>query len=253
MAFYSLYFSPTGGTKKVADILTRGWEDVARLDLRTEEHSGAAFQSGDVCFVSIPVFEGRVPTPAAARLKTMEGNGAYAILVAVYGARAVDDALLELGDILTERGFRYAAGIAAVAEHSIIRSYGAGRPDAADEADLRTFSERLHGLWAEGRLPDHVSLPGNRPYVEMGGVPFHPSGNKKCVNCGVCAKVCPMGAIAGPDFSKTDKSKCISCMACVSACPTGARDLPRPLVAAAKLAMAKAFKGEHHNELFLEG
>lgn len=253
MAFYSLYFSPTGGTKKVADILTAGWGEVAWLDLRTEEHNGAAFQSGDVCFVSIPVFEGRVPTPVTARLKTMAGNGAHAVLVAVYGARAVDDALLELRDILTERGFRCAAGIAAVAEHSIIRSYGAGRPNAADEADLRGFSETLRSLCREGKLPDDVSLPGNRPYVEMGGVPFHPSGNKKCVNCGVCAKVCPMGAIAGPDFSKTDKSKCISCMACVSACPTGARDLPRPLVAVARMAMAKAFKGEHHNQLFLEG
>lgn len=251
MAFYSLYFSPTGGTKKVVDILTQGWEEIAPLDLRTEAHNGTAFREEDVCFVTVPVFEGRVPTPVSARLRTMEGNGAHAILVAVYGARAVDDALLELGDILAERGFRCAAGIAAVAEHSIIRSYGAGRPNADDAASLRAFSEELHGLWREGRLPGRVSLPGNRPYVEMGGVPFHPSGDKKCVNCGACAKVCPVGAITGPDFSKTDKNRCISCMACVSACPTGARDLPRPLVSVARVAMAKAFKGEHHNQLFL--
>ena len=95
MAFYSLYFSPTGGTKKVATILTEGWEDTVWLDLGTDERNGTVFQKEDVCFVSIPVFEGRVPTPTVARLKTMTGNGARAILVAVYGARAVDDALRE--------------------------------------------------------------------------------------------------------------------------------------------------------------
>ena len=39
--------------------------------------------------------------------------------------------------------------------------------------------------------------------------------------CGVCAKVCPTGAM-DPKTLLWDMEKCISCMACVSRCPVGA-------------------------------
>lgn len=52
MAVYELYFSPTGGTKKVMDILTDTWENERKLmDLSTAEPEGYTFQQGDLCFV----------------------------------------------------------------------------------------------------------------------------------------------------------------------------------------------------------
>ena len=54
MAVYELYFSPTGGTKKVMDILTDTWENERKLmDLSTAEPEGYTFQQGDLCFVGI--------------------------------------------------------------------------------------------------------------------------------------------------------------------------------------------------------
>lgn len=40
--------------------------------------------------------------------------------------------------------------------------------------------------------------------------------NEKCVQCGICTKVCPMDAEM---FEKDDSFDCIRCMRCASACP----------------------------------
>ena len=43
--------------------------------------------------------------------------------------------------------------------------------------------------------------------------------NDKCVMCGTCAKVCPMGNIRYAGKAVVFGDKCISCCACVQYCP----------------------------------
>jgi NAD-dependent dihydropyrimidine dehydrogenase PreA subunit len=42
----------------------------------------------------------------------------------------------------------------------------------------------------------------------------------KCVKCGQCYSVCPVGAIdwKKKDYAKINKDKCIKCKACINAC-----------------------------------
>lgn len=49
----------------------------------------------------------------------------------------------------------------------------------------------------------------------------------KCICCGSCVSVCPVGAITfGPDgVPNLNKELCIQCGACQSVCPTQAIDL----------------------------
>ena len=44
----------------------------------------------------------------------------------------------------------------------------------------------------------------------------------KCVKCGLCARLCPMGSIDPNDVSNV-VGKCIKCCACVKKCPKGAK------------------------------
>ena len=48
----------------------------------------------------------------------------------------------------------------------------------------------------------------------------------KCARCGVCAQLCPNGAVSFRDGTRSfDPSRCLACGRCVSLCPTGAVEL----------------------------
>lgn len=253
MTMYQVIFSPTGGTQKAAELLTAAWSDVQTVDLteRTKEFGQLTFQEDDVCLVAVPSYGGRVPGTAVERLKQLNGNGARAVLACVYGNRDYEDTLLELEDILSERGFRSVAAVAAVAEHSIMPQFGSGRPDAQDKAELTDFAQRIEACLAEAAADEVVQVPGSRPYREYGGVPMQPKADKSCTRCGLCAAKCPTGAIDAQNPQETDSHECISCMRCLAICPQKARKLNKVVVSVAAGKMKKACSSRKSNALFV--
>lgn len=175
MTIHQIAFSPTGGTRRVSELLCSGIEAksiLTELCVKEEELCLPSIAAGDLVVVSMPVYAGRVPALAVERLNAVESNGATCVIVAVYGNRAYEDALVEMQDVATAQGFNVVAAVAANAEHSICRMYGAGRPDAADAGELVSFGrailERVQGGKPFGRL----ALPGNRPYKQGCSGPF---------------------------------------------------------------------------------
>ncbi|MDO5123382.1 MAG: 4Fe-4S binding protein [Eubacteriales bacterium] len=243
-----IIFSPTGGTEKVAQIISRHWsESAVKIDLSDSktDFSGCAIGKEDRVLIAMPSFGGRAPAVAIERLKKIAGNGAKCTLVCVYGNRAYEDTLVEMEDAAKKCGFQVVAAVAAVAQHSIIPKYAATRPDASDEKQLSEFSRQI----AEKK--DAVtSIPGNRPYKKAGGAGLVPKPSKACVKCGVCAKNCPVQAIDTVTLS-ADTKKCISCMRCVKQCPHNARKVNGAMVSVAALAIKKACSARKENELFL--
>ncbi len=50
--------------------------------------------------------------------------------------------------------------------------------------------------------------------------------DKKCIDCGACVSICPVGALYMEDFSvELDQSKCVLCKNCIDACPVKALSL----------------------------
>ena len=129
------------------------------------------------------------------KIKTLAGEGKKAVTIAVYGNRAYEDALLEMNDILIQGGFTVIASAAFVAQHSIVPEVGAGRPDAEDIKEIRTFAEAVKSSTSA----ENVHVPGNRPYKPEMNVAAAPLSLPTCTSCGACAKICPTDAISKMD------------------------------------------------------
>ena len=233
MKFYNIFFSPTGGTKKVANIVAKGTKlDAEEIDLIKEPDKlmKVNFEKEDLCLVAVPSYGGRIPSAVTDMFCNVKADGTKAILVAVFGNRAIDDTLLELQDVLEASGFVCIAGMEAVAEHSLMHQFGTGRPDQQDEKELLEFAAKIMQSDETQRTP---KFPG------------------KCTSCGLCAKECPEGAIPLNNPKLTDKNKCISCMHCVAVCPKKARDYSKFVSFIAGQKMKKVCSGRKENKLYL--
>ena len=107
MNMYEITFSPTGGTKKVAGVLaTELGQNITAIDLSNGSVDFYQFSltHEDIAIIVVPSYSGRVPSIAAERMAKIQGNGAKAIIVCVYGNRAYEDTLVELQDIVQQAG-----------------------------------------------------------------------------------------------------------------------------------------------------
>jgi ferredoxin len=230
-----IYFSPTGTTRKVLRGVAAGMPlaQVDEIDLTLPIAAGKTYTqlNNELAVIGMPVYAGRLPVEAAARLRRMQGNHSPAVLVAVYGNRAFEDALLELSELVSAAGFVPVAAGAFIGEHSYsseAKPLSVGRPDASDLARAAQFGgmvhARLRSILNLNDLPP-LAVPGNHPYRDLKQWDhMAPETDEPlCTLCGDCAKACPTAAVSVNSQVETDGSACIACCACVKACPTGAR------------------------------
>ncbi len=244
------YFSPTGGTRKTAASLAATLaETIIAHDFGSKQPISPG--TAELALIAAPVFAGRIPALVADGVKSLAGAGKKVVTLVIYGNRAYEDALLELNDCAKEAGFSIIASGAFVANHSIVRFSGVGRPDERDLAELADFGNAILAKLNQGSETE-PEVPGDRPYRAGMTVPATPIFLPSCVQCGKCMRTCPTGAIQrnGKQLI-TDTSTCILCMACVAACPTGSRILPPPMQEAMNNRLAHLKDVRNGNARFL--
>ncbi|MBT3284426.1 4Fe-4S binding protein [Candidatus Bathyarchaeota archaeon] len=254
-----VYYSPTGTGKRTVEAIRKGMGidyDVIDLTPAGSEMKNHAVAKDELAIIAAPVYSGRIPAVAAERVRTVKGDGSPAVLVAVYGNREFEDALIELKDITEELGFKTVAGSAFIGQHSFDSEetpIATNRPDGEDVKKAMDFGakvmEKVKGL---GEIPD-LEVPGDRPYRKSGGGdPRSPETDPdSCILCGMCARMCPTGCVEVSDLVETDKEKCTACTACVQNCPTGARHWKHEGILGAAKWLATNFGARKEPEFFL--
>ena len=79
-------FSPTGGTRRVSELLCAGFEaksTLTELCITEDKLKYPSIAADDLVVISIPVFAGRVPALAVERLRHIEANGAKCVFMEI--------------------------------------------------------------------------------------------------------------------------------------------------------------------------
>jgi ferredoxin len=267
-----LYFSPSGGTRKITEKIVKEMSD--RLSdmslgeisssyvdlLETPPKDDVVFDEDTVIVIGMPVFTGRIPEICSDYLKHIHGRGTLAVTVVSFGNRSYGDSLCELYTIVSSQGFSVVSAGAFISQHSMFKKVAEDRPDAYDLQKLKEFCRlsankvrRFSGTEiAEMRgRPAPLDVSGSMPEKKPMHIPLHPTGNSHCVGCGACVRICPVDAIDPSDPRKTDAKKCISCTACITVCPNGARGFHGPMSAASRIALEKLASRRKDPEWFI--
>jgi ferredoxin len=256
-------FSPTGTTKSIIQAIAAGinQSNAELLDITKPNARKKRFQTSpnELLIVAVPVYIGRVPALLNEWLHAFKADRSPTVCVVVYGNRAYNDALLELKDILINRGCIPIAGAVFIGEHSFSSSetpIAEARPDAIDLNYAELFghkiSEKLLSVSSVDQILD-INIPGNYPYggvTKLWSVDFIAISNE-CTQCGICAEGCPVGAIHLEKISLIDKEKCITCCACIKNCPQKARTIKTGPVKDAAIRLNKLHKERKEPVLFL--
>ncbi|HJD46360.1 MAG TPA: EFR1 family ferrodoxin [Candidatus Mediterraneibacter norfolkensis] len=224
-----VYFSPTGTTRRVIMEAARG------IDLKFVSHDFSVykekkpvlkFAENDFVLFGIPVYGGRVPALFTEYLQNVTGKNTPAALIATYGCREYEDALIELKDLVEKNGFKVIGAAAFPTEHSIVQTIGARRPNKADMKVIAEFGVNLNRRLRKEKNFDSIDIqvPGNRPYRKYSKNMLFPKADiNSCTECKACARSCPAGAISIKNPKTTDHKKCIGCLKCIRICKQNAR------------------------------
>ena len=237
-----IYFSPTGGTKKLAQkfasyIANRLCVPVNEVKLTLPEDRKKEYSFGpeELVVLAVPTYAGRVPNKIEPDLREiLHFDRSPAVALVSFGNRSYGNAHEELADILRGGGAKFIAAGAFVTRHAFNDSIAKKRPDREDKAELESFAEKTAEKLKAGDPEEIASGPVGpyyRPLREDGEPAMFLKAKpltriEDCYRCGLCVRTCSMGSIEADCV--TVSGICIKCQACVRSCPTKAKYFDDP-------------------------
>ena len=264
-----VFFSPAGTTRRVAHHLERCLAEhgvTARLvDLGVPAGGPVpadrlGLDRPSCLWIGSPVYcDHALPLVAEWIEGLPHSTRGFAVPFVTWGGVTSGLALPELAEALPARGFQTVGAAKVLAEHSSLwaaaEPLGAGRPDAADLAQVRELVAAVVANLGQAapapldlRRLDYLS-PSLRTEAASKSLakaksmrPAPRAVETRCTRCGECAAACPVGAITLDPYPVMAEH-CVRCQQCVRICPEGA--VPHdPAATATRLAAMAAASDE---------
>ena len=234
---YAVYFSATGNTRKMTTTLANALA---------------------------VTYAGKLPNKLLEFVKSgFHGGGALAVPIVTFGNRSFDNSLAELCACLEADGFHTIGAGAFACRHAFTDALAGGRPDHEDMAELAKLGSAVVGRIVKmTRIPAPVTVDGDAdaPYYRPLGLDGEPkvflkakprTDMDKCIRCGVCASLCPMGSIDPDDVSEV-AGVCIKCHSCVRSCPVGAKYFDDPAFLSHRAMLERDYVRRAADKIFTE-
>lgn len=238
-----VFFSGTGNTAKVVGELVTALSELLEVEYQllcvnhpVARKSVIPCGETELLVIGTPVYDGRVPQFLLPYLeKNIVGKNTLAIPVCTFGNRGVDDALMELRNIIEKNGFRTVGAAAIVGQHVFSRALGTSRPRVEDKRMLHKLAHELKSKIADlDEAPEYpIDVIGNEPIGPYNtprdryGYPVNiskvrPKTAKEHYDTAKrIIQLCPVEAIA-PDGVQIP-GPCMRCGACIKLSPRGAK------------------------------
>ena len=231
------YFSATGNSKKLAEIIANKTSDKA-IDIE-EAAKNKAFdyqlENGERLGFAFPVFWGNVPwvfEDFVKQLTVKSGDNYYGYIAVTDGGMS-EAAPLYLQRILVKRGITINAvfGLKTVDTCALFankwdpQSWGSLPSEVELKSSMiaQMVLDRTLGEYAQPSIFPRVTTFLMRPAYKLFQSTRSFSVTDKCTHCGLCANKCPVGAIEIQDgLPKWVKPRCMTCMRCLHHCPADA-------------------------------
>ena len=229
-----VYFSGTGGTKRVAVCLEQAFLHqgctvmVTELNVKPSEPVEA-----DLTVLLYPVYACNAPVPVDEWIaQAPHGNGAYAAVASVSGGGEISPNTACRASVIRKleaKGYRVRWETMFVMPANFLVPYGdaltamllRAAPEKAEKfaSDILSGRERrTKPKWAD-KLASRLFAVEKKGSARFGKML---KAGEACTGCGFCARNCPRGNIemrgGKPEFG----GKCVICLRCVYGCPAKA-------------------------------
>lgn len=237
------YFTGSGNSYATAKLLARGLGDAELVHMgRLTEKTGNTEGYGRIGFV-FPVVGGGLPKTVDRMLRTINiTKGPIYFAVCTCGI-SPGHSLLQVDKWLNESALALTYGFSVLQPQSGIGSRRINSPEGNDRLYtaqreraakiVRILEKGAPGTIEKGgrfseflnrktlkALPTMVKLIGQLITRGVKNMTFH--ATEKCVRCGTCVGICPVGNIAMDKEGPLWGNECAGCMGCYHWCPQDA-------------------------------
>ncbi|NLJ70332.1 MAG: 4Fe-4S binding protein [Clostridiaceae bacterium] len=243
---YTIFFSPTGSTKKIACLVGDGLANQLAVSnnkidftLPQQRLHKYHFTEQDFVIFAMPVYAGRIPNKILPFVQSLFiGEHTPVVLISVFGNRNFDEALMELKIELEKQNFKAVAAAAIVSQHVFSEQIAKNRPDQQDLQEIQQFikdvTKQILETKHKTKSPDSNSeqnysgqmiLNNQKTKIKSKPADLDLPGHNP-----VGPYYTPLGIDGEPAFflkakPNTDLSLCIDCKACAGVCPMGSIEI----------------------------